>query len=247
MQRHRGFFLGLAMTALLGFMGTQAQAGPIMISIDLGGTVIFGPTPSGSVSIATINSDLAHAGSIYRFSTSVPGAGLSSTSNFPGGTTGFLQTTGQINIVAGTNTASLSVDVTQSGFLNPTGTSGTLQSTASGTYVGMTGTTTYTSDFQGTLATPLAFTLTGTGSFSTTNPPPSMAVGAVPSGYELSNHFVIAAAGAVGSSLGFSGEAIIGASAVPEPASVVMLLTGMPLPLAIVFGLIRRRRAEAGA
>jgi hypothetical protein len=231
------------MTALLGFMGSQAQAGPIMFSVDLGGTVIFGPT--STVNIATLNSDLAHADSIYRFVTT-GGGGLSATSNFPGGATGFLQTTGNITIVAGTNTAALSVDVVQSGFLSPVGPSGTLLSTASGTYVNTTGTTTYTSDFQGTLAAPLAFTQAGSGSFSTTNPPPSMAVGAVPSGYELSNHFVISLAGSpVGASEGFSGEAIV--STVPEPASVVMLVTGMPLPLAIVFGLIRRRKTMAGA
>jgi hypothetical protein len=31
-------------------------------------------------------------------------------------------------------------------------------------------------------------------------------------------------------------------SAIPEPASLVMMLTGMPLPL-VVLGLLRRRRA----
>jgi len=240
MARHRRLFLGFALSALVGLMGNPAQAGPITYSVDLGGTTIYGPVTT--VDIGTINTDLAHAGSIYRFSTS-GGSALAATSNFSGGTSAFLQTTAQVIIVAGTNTSSLSIDVTQSGFLSPTGINGTLTSSASGTYVNMTGTSTYTSDFQGTNATPLAFTLGGTGSYSTPNPPPSVSIGAVPSGYELSNHLVLNAAGSpVGASIGLSGEAIVNASAIPEPASVVMLLTGMPLPLAMVFGLIRRRR-----
>ena len=42
----------------------------------------------------------------------------------------------------------------------------------------------------------------------------------------------------------FSVAARFNANAVPEPASIIMMLTGMPLPL-VVMGLLRRRRAAA--
>lgn len=238
MQRQRGLFLGLVLSALLGLMGNQAQAGAIMFSVDLDGVVVYGPV--STVDLTALNNDLRTAGSAFRFSS------LSATSNFTGAATGFLQTTGQISIAAvGTTAASLSVDTTQSGFLSPVGPSGTLASTASGSYITMAGSTTYTSDFQGTNATPQSFTQSGSGSFSTVNPPPTVPTGSVPSGYSLSNHFVIAVSGPVGSTEGFSGQALITAAAIPEPSSIVMFLTGMPMPLAIVLGVLRRRRARS--
>ncbi len=43
----------------------------------------------------------------------------------------------------------------------------------------------------------------------------------------------------------FGGQATISASAVPEPASLVMMLTGMPLPIVVMQMLRRRRGAKA--
>jgi hypothetical protein len=37
---------------------------------------------------------------------------------------------------------------------------------------------------------------------------------------------------------------VLPGTSIPEPASLVMMLTGMPLPL-VVLGLLRRRRAAA--
>jgi hypothetical protein len=238
------------MTVLLGVMGNQARAGAIMVSIDLGGTIILSPTALVPGTIADINVALAHDHSIYRLSTT--GGGLSATSNFPGGAAGVLQSGGQVNIVAGTDTDSLSIHVTQSGFLSPVGMSGILSSTASGTYTpGVSGTTSYTSDLNLFSAPSLNFTLAASptgGSFSQLTPSTSPVPSGVPSGYELSNTFVInIPTSAVGGSETFGGQATVTASSIPEPASVVMLLTGMPLPLAMVFGLIRRRRAGARA
>jgi hypothetical protein len=47
---------------------------------------------------------------------------------------------------------------------------------------------------------------------------------------------------AAGGSVGFTNKVTV--TGIPEPASVVMMLTGMPLPL-VVLGLLRRRRAAA--
>jgi len=44
----------------------------------------------------------------------------------------------------------------------------------------------------------------------------------------------------------YGGETIVLGSIVPEPASIVMMLTGMPVPL-IVLGMLRRRKAKAGS
>ena len=45
---------------------------------------------------------------------------------------------------------------------------------------------------------------------------------------------------------GFTGSVRVTGTAVPEPASMVMFMTGMPLPLVLV-GLLRRRRRAAVA
>jgi hypothetical protein len=245
MLRHRRLLLGLALSALMGFSGSQAQAGSISLSVDLNGVVIYtatsvSPDQSVSAALVTLNDALKAHGSAYVFSS------LSANSNYQGDGTGFLQTTGQLSTSGtGTTAATLSIDTSQSGFTAPLGTNGMLMSTSSGSYINSVGSSTYTSDFQGTNATPLTNTLTGTGSYSTPNPPPTVGIGSVPSGYSLSNHFSISLTKAANLTYGFSGEAIVTASVVPEPSSVVMFLTGMPLPLALAFGAIRRRRASA--
>jgi len=252
MQRHRGFILGLALSAVVGLMGNQAHAGNITLTVDLNGIVIFtalpGPDQPNSIAAitATLNTDLATNGSAYRFSS------LSAQSNFSGAGTGFLTVTGQLTIATtGTTAKVLSIDSTQSGFLSPVGPGGTLVSSASSTYVNTSGSVSYQSDYQGAPTSPAGVIAlgTGTGSDAHTNAP--VGIGSVPSSYELSDHFLINLAqpsvGGPAVSEGVSGSTIVSATTIPEPTSVVMLLTGMPLPLAIVFGLIRRRRAGAEA
>jgi hypothetical protein len=232
------------MSALVGLMGNQAQAGSITLSVDLNGVVIYSTTSSApdqsvSASLVAVNSALGAHGSAYRFTS------LSANSNYTGGSNGSLQTNGQINMSgAGTTAAVLSVDTTQSGFLSPTGSGGMMVSSAGGDYLNVpAGTTTYRSDYQSTTFSPLLSFAASGGSTSFSGATPSQSIGTIPSGYSLSNHFLISLTKSGGSE-GFTGSVLVTA-AVPEPASVVMLLTGMPLPLAIVFGLIRRRRAEA--
>jgi hypothetical protein len=229
--------------ALSGFMANRADAGSITLDVDLGGTVVYSvssssPDTSVSAVLAEVNGDLLAAHSIYRFTS----AGVGATSNFSGDGTGFLTISGTVIIVAGTNTASLSVDATQGGFLAPTGPSGSVVTTQSGTpSTGATGTTTYTGDFNGALTPTLTSTVAGGVSFSTTSSP--VLVSPVASGYSLSDHQVISIAGSpVGSTETFGGQTTV--SAVPEPASLVMLLTGLPVPL-VFMGLLRRRKAKA--
>jgi hypothetical protein len=229
--------------ALSGFMANRAEAGSITLSLDLGGTVLVSEvstSPDQTVvftasDITSANADLAAAGSAYRIS------GLSANSNFTGGATGFLQITGQVAIgVAGNTSLALSLDATQSGFLAPTGPNGTATTSSSADYAGgATGSSTYTGDFQGTTLSP-PIVLTGTGS-STTTP---VSIGAVPSGYSLSSHYILNLGDVHTASVGVTGTTTVMAATIPEPASIVMLLTGLPMPL-VFMGLLRRRKAKA--
>lgn len=241
MQRHRGLLLGSAMAALLGFMGSQAQASTVTISVDLGGTVIYSTT--GAVNITALNTDLKNAGSAYQFAPN----GLTATATGTATTAG-LSSSGSVSVIStGSTTPTLSVDVVETGILAPTGFKGSLAGSASDTYTQVpSGSTSFYGDYNTTTVTP-TFTLAaaGTNGGGTTFPAAPVA-GPVVSGYSLSNHFVISLSSATATSKGtdaFSGGVVL--TTVPEPASVVMLLTGMPLPLAIVFGLIRRRPARA--
>jgi hypothetical protein len=245
MRSHRGILHGLAFAAvaLSGFMANRADAGSISLSVDLNGTVIYTATsvsPDQSVAavLNSVNTALGAHGSAYRFTA------LSAQSNFTGGSNGLLATTFQLNTSgAGTTAAVLSIDTTQGGFLAPTGPNGALDSSAGGSFGNTSGSLSYTSDYQGANSPTLVFPVTGTnGSFSSdTGPVP---VGTVPSGYSLSNHFLISIAKGANTSLGGTGTATL--TAVPEPASVVMLVTALPVPL-VLMGLLRRRKAAKAA
>jgi hypothetical protein len=249
MQRHRGLFLKLAMVALLGFMGNQVQAGTVTISVDLEGVgVIYSTT--GSVNINALNTDLVNAGSAYQFEPN--GLSASTTGTL---TTAGLSTSGFVTVISGaglSTTPALSVDVVESNILAPTGT-GSLSGSAGVNYTQVpSGSTSFTGDYQTppppvTTVTP-TFTLAASGTNGGGTTFPSMSLGAVAGGYSLSNHFIISldpATASTGGTDSFGGGVVLTATTIPEPASIVMLLTGMPLPLAIVFGLMRRRRAEA--
>jgi len=245
MQTRRGFFLGLAMTALVGLMSQSAQAGPITLSIDLNGVVLFTATSTGadqSVTLSTaavnaVNAALSAAGSDLSLTSA------SANSNFTGGSTGFLQTTFQVSVLAtGSDVGELSVDTTQSGFLSPLGANGKMTSSAGGNFAGVaSGNVMYTSDYQGTSSPTLTFGASG-GSTSFSGTTPAVPIGTVPSGYTLSNHWLISPSDTPGGTVGGTGSVILGAGVIPEPASSVTMLLGMPLPLGVVFALIRRRR-----
>jgi len=242
MQKHRGFILGLALSALVGLMGNQAHATSITLSVDLNGVVIFtatssAPDQSVAASLVAVNTALGAHGSAYKFT------GLSAQSNFTGTSLGSLQTTFQLNTSGpGSTAAVLSIDTVQSGFLSPTGPGGSVVSTAGGSFSTATGSLSYTSDYQGALTPNLVFPVSGTNSYSGTTG--SVPIGTIPSGYSLSNHFLISLTKGPSVFLGGTGGVVV--TAVPEPASIVPMLLGMPLPLAVVFALIRRRRL-AGA
>ncbi len=243
MQKHRGLLMSLALSAVSGLIGSQTHAGSITLSVDLNGVVIYtatsvAPDQNVAASLAPVNTALAADGSAYEFT------GLSAQSNYSGTSIGSLQTTFQLNTSGtGTTAAVLSIDTVQSGFLSPTGTGGTLVSTAGGSYNSASGSLSYTSDYQGAPSPTLVFPVAGTNAYSATTG--SVPIGTVPLGFQLSNHFLISLSQAPNTFLGGVGGVEVNAVTVPEPASIVTMMTGISLPLVAVFGLIRRRRSAA--
>ncbi len=236
MKKHRRLLWSLGLSALLGLMAGNAQAGSITLSVDLGGVVIFtatsvAPDQTVSANLIALNAALTAHGSAYQFSS------LSTNSNYTGGAFGSLQTNAQINTSGGgTTTATLSIDASQDGFLSPTGVNGYLVSSlAANSSITTSGTLAYTSDYQGIPSATLTATAPGVDSAMT----PPQAVGVIPPSYSLSNHFSINLADNIGTSVGATGTATL--NAIPEPASVVMMLTSMPVPF-VVMGLLRRNR-----
>jgi hypothetical protein len=242
MQRHRGLLMSLALSAVMGLMGTQANAGSITITVDLNGVPLLSfssvpPDQSVNFPLVAINSALTGAGSAYQFT------GLSAQSNYTGSAVGSLQTTFQLNTSGpGTTTDVLSIDTVQSGFLSPVGPNGVAISTAGGSFQTASGSLSYTSDYQGANTPTLVFPVSGSNSYSGTTG--ALPIGSVPTGYQLSNHFLISLVQGPNVFLGGTGGIVVTAG-VPEPSSIVTMLMGMPLPLAVVFGLIRRRLSAA--
>jgi len=245
MQKHRGLLMSLALSAIIGLMGSQAQAGQIGLSVDLDGVVVYSTSSTTGQDVQavlnTLNTALHAHGSAYFFT------GLNAQSNFTGSSLGSLQTTFQLNTSGGPNgggdtSAVLSIDTVQSGFLSPTGPGGTAISAAGGSYSTASGSLSYTSDFQLANTPTLVFPVAGTNAYSGSTG--SVPIGTIPTnGYTLSNHFLISLIKGPSVFVGGTGGILV--TAVPEPSSIVTMLTGMPLPLAVVFGLIRRRRSIA--
>jgi hypothetical protein len=255
MARHHGKFLVFALSALMGLFAGQAQAEVITITVTTGSSTIV-TTPfelpgssssSVGIDVSALNPLLTAAGSAYQFSS------LGATSDFPGQTGdvgGALSLNGQIFIPAGTSTGdtALSVTVTESGFTAPTGPVGTLVSSTSGTFTQANGgSSTANSMFNAIATSPV--TLTATSANSSLNGTASVAVGPVSTGYTLTNNISFAlplpGAGSLAQPTDSFGVAatITAANVIPEPGSIVMMLTGLPLPL-VVMGMFRRHRRQ---
>jgi hypothetical protein len=161
------------------------------------------------------------------------------------------------------NTAdSYTVTITtfNNGYTTPVGTVATLSQSESGTYTYTTdsgATQTFNSWYNATNPTtptqsgpnpglqsitiPMASSTTLSGS---QNSPGSTTFAPYVQPYALTNTIVLRVFGtgsANNSIVGFQGSTTI--TAVPEPASLVMMLTGMPVPL-MVLGVLRRRKAQ---
>jgi hypothetical protein len=209
----------------------------------------------GTGAFTAINAYLAANGSAYQLTA------LAGQSNFPGSPLpASLSLTGDIHAVAtGGSNLGLTITETESGFTNPPpGSVATLTSSTVGNFNNQPAGGGHDShSLLNAIATPTS------GHFSTgigpnpgeLTPPSSVPIPSVPTLYTLTNVITWGATGgtpplgkpATGAAditeTSFGVVAAVGT--VPEPASLVVFLTGMPLPLAVVFGLMRRRRGAA--
>jgi hypothetical protein len=242
-----GVACGLAM---LPAANRAARGESIDITIVANGTPIPVPPPTGASSqtfgttdLTLLNAELVAAGSAYQFQ------GLDGSSNWsgaPGG--GTLSLGGIISIPVGTpstTSTSLTITETETGFISPSGFSGTLTSSSGGSYsfAGPPNFQTANSSFNGISVSPLGYKVAsahgGIADSESVNFPPLSIPFSTP--YTLTN---VISFSLVPSTLGptdtFSVVATV--TAIPEPASVVTMLIGLPLPL-VGLAWLRRRRA----
>jgi hypothetical protein len=235
-------------------------------------TTVFGPTdstgPDNSSALSHMKDFLVNTGT---FDTSASGfkiLALDASSNNPGSMTGELKITGLGQVNPGsTDSFTVTINTSETGYTLPTGAGGHLTASDSNTITGTTSATSTTQDFTSYYSpTNTLFDKTGPKAVAGTITTPATGIGSSLSGmsptaatdfipfvtpYALTNtlKFTIVGNGTgtaavnTNSSDQFTGSTVV--SAIPEPTSLVVFLTGMPLPLAVVFGLMRRRRGVA--
>jgi hypothetical protein len=252
MKKHRGLFLALGLTALLGLSAREVRAEAITMTVSVTGAAAAFPvdtiantTNPDAYTIAdltALNAYLTANHSEYQFRT------LGGQSNITTATTqGQLNVSGTIisNGVGGTN-AGLTLIESETGFTAPTGPSGTLTSTATANLTNQTSPGQISSSAYDNTGPPVVHAVAGPYSVPTTGGMATAPVSPVMSSYMLTNtiSFTLGLGTATTPIVnGFSTTATI-TSAVPEPASLVMMLTSLPVPLVVV-GWLRRRRASA--
>jgi len=256
-MQKRSLFLALTAGMLIwGFGALEARAETLTLSV-FAGTDTTAPaiysTVGGSTAVSAdtgiLNGNLAAAGfGAYSFSN------LGGSSNNPGssatGPTGgaYVLTSGNLIVSPGGSGEStpITVVLTEGGFVLPTS-SPSLVETGTVNFAGATGSL----DSAGVLTDATgASTTVSIPTLTETSSPPSSSGSTSPGTYvtpftlDSQTTLVLDAATGLNGSNGFSQKLQLTAGAIPEPASLVMMLTGMPLPLVVV-GLLRRRRAAA--
>jgi len=202
------------------------------------------------------------------FNTSATGltlTGLNSVTNNPGTSIATMSISGTASVVPGVSTSSdtflVTITTSQTDFTSPTGPVGTLADSESST---ITNTTGKAGDLQSVkswynpantnvatgTATPTGsypLPLSGTTPMSLSSPTFTTAASVAPTPYALVNQVMIQISGNGANPNAkdvFGSATTLTAGPIPEPASIVIFLTGMPLPLVVV-GLLRRRRRAA--
>lgn len=253
MKKHRGLFLALGLAALMGLSAREARAENVTLVLSWTGHSLtidqFSPfalagSTADSLNVDTtsptgLNNFLATHGSAFTFTS------LSASSNNPGDPTGsVLRETGAA-VLSQAGDTTIMVNSFQDGFTSPNG-SGTLRSTSTANYTNVSpGTTTTQSSLDATLTPMAVYMSTGIVNNSHSNGlgDTAAATGSV-AGYTLDNSATITLAGSIATTPTDQFAVAATFNTVPEPASLVMMLTGVPLPLVVV-GLLRRRRAKA--
>lgn len=221
--------------------------------------------PSGSFTIVdNVSNDSNPVAGVIQQATPETEAGVIvqgiSSSATSSGDTASLSIGGELKVTTtSTDSYSVVVQTFYSGYTSPmSGMTNTLSQTTSGSYGNVTtpgsqsfnswfnpGTTT-TFPSGGTTPGPLTFPIPAGGSTGGSAGPNSTTVPSYTPPFTLSDQVTVTfkANGAGTIDLHFSGTTSLQALTVPEPASIVMFLTGMPVPL-LILGLLQRRKAAA--
>jgi hypothetical protein len=220
------------------YAGTDTNA-PFIYSIIGGSTAVTADT-------GILNGNLAGAGfGAYSFS-NLGGSSNNPGTNVPGSQGGaFILTAGNLIVTPGGagESTPITVFLREDGFTLPT-TSLTLKDTGTANFAGATGvlgSEGVLTEANGASTSVSIPGLTDSGIQIASKPH-----GTIVSPFTLETQTLLVLDSATGlpGSNGFSQKLQLAASAVPEPASMVVLLTGVPLPL-VVLRLLRRRRASA--
>jgi hypothetical protein len=268
MARQRKAFLALALTALVGLSACNARAETISMTITLGngfsfnidGLATIDPAGQGytvsAAGLTTINAILAGQGSEYQFGN---GAAINPSTTSLGGSSNFAGNASQANLVLSGEIHSvgagfgvlpniLTITETESAFTAPTGDKGVLTSSSSGNFTNEFNNTLGHSAFSAFNATPTpTYTVLSNGmvvNSGVTTGPQTANLMPVPTLFTLTNSITFnLSPGTVANNVVdiFGVTSVVTATSIPEPASLVMLLTGMPVPLVIV-GWLRRRK-----
>jgi hypothetical protein len=257
--------------AFLGFAAGEARAGSLAMHLviggmdfDLGPTGIYDLTPGNpngiSVDTTLLNSDLSAAGFTLQVS------GLQALSNNPGDIGGaFLHESGTWSLTPGGGSETWTLYAFQTDYHTPSGGPGVLQSstsaTASFTTAGNSVAFTSYQDNSNTGVSPLGPppTFNGTASPTVVGVSPDLITGSVHTisnsedapltplatvagSYAIENRLDFTMSGTQ-PSVGFSGTSTVNSSAVPEPASLALMLTSIPFLLAQC--MMRRRKKTA--
>jgi hypothetical protein len=250
MRKHCGFLSILGLTAMMGLMAGQARAETMTLTVYAGsgtsGAVVY--TTTGSANAVTadtstapgnLNDSLAAAGlGAYTFGN----LGGSSDQTASATLSQHILVTGGMTVTPGGvgESTPFTIVVSEGGFTQPP-LGKTLSDAAAASFGGSTGSDANTGTYSG--PPPLSVSPS---TLTDTTPPTSTASSPITTyviPYTLLSETVItldAAASSAPGTLTFTNQVTI--TGVPEPASVVMMLTGIPLPL-VVLGLLRRRAA----
>jgi hypothetical protein len=260
MSQHKKHLLSFALSLSIAILAASgARAETISMTITLGGGASFlvdtvaAATATGytvdAAGQAAINAFLATNGSEYQFGSPSSTTALGGSSNFPGSSTqGQLTLTGEIHSVAGGGLDKvLTITESEADFTAPTGPKGMLLSASTGNFTNQPAGVAHTATSMFNASAPGMYAVKS----SSTDPNPGggkadMSIAPVSTLYTLTNIITFGLASTSGDDIvdSFGVTATIQA-AVPEPATFVSVLTGIPFP--IVLELLRRRLRRRAA
>jgi hypothetical protein len=254
MKKHRGLFLSLGLAALLSLSARQASAETMSLTVFLNGVNIYS-TVGGPQSV-TADTDPTGALNTALLGTGYSFSSLSGQSNLPGDSVvgAFVSDSGNVSFAAGGTGGTLMIVVTEDGFMAPaSGAGNQLLSNQTATFTGTTGASSqsYVGNFNDhagvnqDLATVPPTLFGNTPIAQDASAMAGLPPYALP--FQLTNTTTIVL-DSLSTDPSFPGNDVFTGTtsvlAIPEPASLIMMATGMPVSL-VVMGLRRRRRRAA--